>query len=63
MLTDFKVYPRKIRVWSLRPANTATDLPWSYGWSTHAYRTCRDAIAAAKKINPALEFKASFAKD
>jgi hypothetical protein len=34
-----------------------------YMHSTNAYRTCRDAIAAAKAKAPDFQFVANFAKD
>ena len=57
MRTDFKVYTRKIHVYFKRPDGLF------YAWSTNAYRTCRDAVAAAKLERPQWEFKAHFAKD
>jgi hypothetical protein len=63
MRTDFKVYPRKIHVY--RKANDL-DPPharWVYVWSANAYKTCRDAVAAAKALHPSQEFTARFAKD
>ncbi len=57
MRTDFKVYKRKIHVYQIRSNGPA------YAWSTHAYKTCRDAVAGAKARYPHKEFKASFAKD
>ena len=57
MKTDFKVYPRKIHVYYKKPSGL-----W-YAWSTNAYKTCRDAVAAAKSERPQWNFKASFAKD
>jgi hypothetical protein len=57
MQTDFKVYKRKIHVYFKK-----RDGLW-YAWSTNAYRTCRDAVAAAKQERPQWEFVANFAKD
>jgi len=57
MKTDFKVYPRKIHVYFKKPAGL-----W-YAWSTNAYRTCKEAVEAAKAERPQWDFKASFAKD
>ncbi len=54
MRTDFKVYKRKIHVYQIRNGKPA------YAWSTHAYKTCRDAVARAKELYPHQEFKASF---
>jgi hypothetical protein len=60
MRTDFKVYPRKIHVYY------KSNIPKPrhfYKWSTNAYRTCRDAVAAAKALHPDMDFVARFAKD
>jgi hypothetical protein len=57
MKPNFKVYPRKIHVYFKKPTGL-----W-YAWSTNAYRTCREAIAAAKLESPQWEFKANFAKE
>ena len=46
MRTDFKVYKRKIHVYYKKPSGL-----W-YAWSTNAYKTCRDAVAAAKLERP-----------
>lgn len=64
MKTDFKVYKRKIHVYmeASYAAKAKTGHKWGYAWSTNAYRTCRDAVAAAKAKHPAFEFKASFAR-
>lgn len=62
MKTDFKVYPRKIHVYVAGPIASAPGQLWGYAWSTNAYRTCREAIAAAKLKYPNMTFKASFAK-
>ena len=64
MKTDFKVYKRKIHVF-IRTALACdpADTFYQYVYSTNAYRTCRDAIAAAKKDRPDREIKARFAKD
>lgn len=66
MKTDFKVYKRKIHVWVRQNSN----IPDSdhtgalvYLWSTNAYRTCREAVAAAKDYRPAFSYVANFAKD
>lgn len=59
----FKVYKRKIHVWAKMSPRTAPHLVWAYAWSTNAYPTCREAVAAAKAKHPDMEFKASFAKD
>jgi hypothetical protein len=56
----FKVYPRKIYVWCKGSPVTAPELKWFFAWNTNAYRTCKDAIAAAKAQYPDKEFKASF---
>lgn len=60
MQTDFKVYPRKIHVF--RKGNAIDPRPWVYVWSTNAYRTCREAVAAAQALYPGETFKANFAK-
>lgn len=57
MKTDFKVYKRKIHVYFKK-----RDGLW-YAWSTNAFKTCRDAVADAKKHRPQWDFVASFAKD
>lgn len=63
MKTDFKVYPRKIHVYCKDSPKTALHQTQFYAWSTNAYRTCRDAVAAAEALHPGKEFKASFARD
>lgn len=55
--TDFKVYKRKIHVYFKKPDGLY------YAWSTNAYRTCHEAVQAAKQERPQWELKASFAKD
>jgi hypothetical protein len=62
----FKLYKRKIHVWLVQNSN----VPGSqhtrhlmYMHSTNAYRTCRDAIAAANAKAPDFKFVANFAKD
>ena len=64
MKTDFKVYPRKINVF-MRTALACdpSDMFYKYAWSTNAYRTCREAIAAARELHPSRTFKANFAKE
>jgi hypothetical protein len=60
------VYKRKIHVWVLANSNVPDSEyqnRWDYLHSTNAYRTCRDAIAAAKTHRPAFTYKANFAKD
>ena len=57
MKTDFKVYKRKIHVYFKNPDGLY------YAWSTNAYRTCREAIAAAKEWRPEFSYVANFAKD
>jgi hypothetical protein len=57
MKTNFKVYPHKIHVYYKRQGGLC------YAWSTHAYKRCKDAIAAAKAIHPDFQFVANFAKD
>jgi hypothetical protein len=53
----FKQYKRKIHVF----VKDAWDpKQFRYVWSTMAYRTCKEAIAAAKAKHPQAEFKASF---
>ena len=63
MKTDFKVYPRKIHVYCKGTPKTAPHLSRFYAWSTSAYKTCREAVAAAKTLHPSREFVANFAKD
>lgn len=50
------VYARKINVYYKRPGGL------NYAWSTNAYKTCRDAAAAAKAKAPNLDFRAYFAQ-
>jgi len=50
----FKTYKRKIHVYYKRDGGLC------YAWSSHAYRTCRDAINAAKTQYPELQFVANF---
>jgi hypothetical protein len=57
MRTDFKVYKRKIHVYFKKP-----DGLW-YAWSTNAYKTCKEAVQAAKLERPQWDFVASFARD
>lgn len=66
MKTDFKVYKRKIHVWVRQNSNVPDSEHkggLDYLWSTNAYRTCREAVAAAKAWRPAFEYVANFAKD
>lgn len=62
MKTDFKVYPHKIDVYAKGAPRTAPHLKRFYVWSTNAYRTCREAAAAAKAQHPNMDFVANFAK-
>ena len=57
------VYKRKIHVFAKGSPKTAPHLSRYYAWSTNAYRTCREAIAAAKALHPETDFIANFAKD
>lgn len=60
------VYARKIHVWVRQNSNVPDSehtRGFDYLWSTNAYKTCRDAVAAAKKWRPQFDFVASFAKD
>ena len=66
MKTDFKVYKRKIHIWVRQNSN----VPHSehsrhlmYVFSTNAYKTCREAIAAVKTKYPDSQFVANFSKD
>ena len=63
MKTDFKVYKKKIHVYREPNLLDATPTVWQYVWSTNAYKTCRDAVAAAVNKHPTVKFKACFAKD
>jgi len=63
MKPNFKVYPRKIHVYCKGAPKTAPHLLQFYAWSTNAYETCRDAVAAAKALYPSEDFKACFAKE
>lgn len=53
----FKVYKRKIYVYQMRDGVPA------FAWATKAYRSCRDAVAAAQARYPHQQFTANFAKD
>lgn len=63
MRTDFKVYKRKIHVYAKGAPRSAPHLKQFYAWSTNAYKTCKDAVLAAKALYPNQEFTANFAKD
>ena len=66
MRTDFKVYKRKIHVFVLANSNVPDSEyqnRYDYLWSTNAYRTCREAVAAAKAYRPDFKYIANFAKD
>lgn len=66
MRTDFKVYKRKIHVWVRQNSNipdSGHTAGLVYLWSTNAYKTCREAIAAAKAYRPDFSYVANFAKD
>jgi hypothetical protein len=64
MKTNFKVYPRKIHVYTRTAlACDPADTFYQYAWSTNAHRTCREAVTAAQIKHPSKTFKASFAKD
>jgi hypothetical protein len=54
---------QKIHVYCVGAPKTAPHLKQFYAWSTNAYKTCREAIAAAKALYPSREFNANFAKD
>ena len=60
----FKVYKRKINVF-VRSALACdpSDTFYKYAYSTNAYRTCKEAVAAAIAEYPNRKFKAFFAKD
>lgn len=63
MKTDFKVYKRKINVWLVQNSNVPDSQHkrhFMYMHSTNAYKTCRDAIAAAKLKAPDFQFIANF---
>ena len=65
--SDFKVYKRKIHVYregnALDQANGEM-VQWVYAYSTNAYKTCKDAVAAAVlRAGTCKRFTASFAKD
>lgn len=59
MKTDFKVYLKKIHVFYKNELTNG----FKYAYSTNAYRTCKEAKAAAIKSFPNSEIKASFARD
>lgn len=66
MRTGFKVYKRKIHVfrrYQVGDLATREGCQWLYCWSTNAYKTCREAVEAAKLLHPELTFKANFARD
>jgi hypothetical protein len=54
------VFPRKIDVWFEGGVALPPGQRWTYAWSTNAYRTCRDAVRAAKAKHPGVNFKANF---
>jgi hypothetical protein len=65
MATDFKVYTRKINVWVRQNSNVPDSQHTShlmYMWSSHAYPTCKAAIAAAQALHPSFKFTANFDK-
>ena len=53
----FKIYKKKIHVFCQDAWNPKG---FRYVWSTMAYKTCKEAIAAAKKQHPQANFKVSF---
>tara|TARA_R110000868_G_C10814447_1_gene758105 strand:- start:70 stop:243 length:174 start_codon:yes stop_codon:yes gene_type:complete len=53
---------QKIHVYAKGAPRTAPRLKRFYAWSTNAYRTCREAAAAAKAQHPNMDFVANFAK-
>lgn len=60
------VYKRKIHVWMRQNSNVPDSehkKHLMYMYSSNVYRTCREAIAAAKAKSPNFEFVANFAKD
>lgn len=60
----FKVYKRTIHVYRKSNELDGNNAPrWVYVWSSNAYRTCKDAIAAATAKHPTVKFTAAFAKD
>lgn len=63
MNTNFKVYDRKIHVFRNSNQLDNKNVLWVYVWSTNAYKTCKEAVLAAKILHPSCEFKASFAKE
>ena len=57
---------RKINVWVRQNSNVPDSehtKGLDYLWSTNAYKTCREAVAAAKEWRPAFSFVANFEKD
>ena len=55
------VYERKIEV--SQKSNSPSGPRWVYVWSTHAARTCGNAVKSAKLRFPLAQFTANFAKD
>ena len=55
--TMFKLYKKKIHVFCQDAWNPES---FRYVWSTMAYKTCKEAVLAAKKQHPNANFKASF---
>ena len=64
MITDFKVYKRKIHVYVRQPGEAPSSMGWMYLRTTNAYPTCKAAaLAASVGKGTHLQFKALFAKD
>lgn len=58
-----KVYKRKINVYYSNQIVLSRGYKWEYAWSTNAYKTCRESVAAGKALYPEFDFKANFSKD
>lgn len=54
----FKTYARRIDVYY---RNELTNGEWRYAYSSNAYLTCKDAVAAAKPNFPNSDVRAWFA--
>jgi hypothetical protein len=57
---------RKIHVWVRQNSNVPNSehtKGLDYLWSTNDYRTCSEAVAAAKDWRPEFSYVANFAKD
>lgn len=63
MKTDFKVYKRTIYVYFEGGVALPKGQKFGFAWATNAYKTCREAAAAAAALYPEINFKANFAEE